>query len=43
MLMDRKAVIAASEIVTEVFYQQQRAGIMFDAMVELFNDSPWTW
>ncbi|MCI8837730.1 MAG: replicative DNA helicase [Hungatella sp.] len=38
MLMDREAIITASEIVTgEDFYQHQY-GVMFDSMVELFNE-----
>ncbi len=38
MLMDREAIIAASEIVTgEDFYQHQY-GIMFESMTELFNE-----
>ena len=41
MLMDREAVMTASEILTgEDFYQRQY-GIVFEAMVELFNrDEP---
>ena len=38
MLMDREAVIAASEIITGSDFYQQQYGIMFDAMVELFNE-----
>ena len=38
MLMDREAVIAASEIITGSDFYQQQDGIMFDAMVELFNE-----
>ena len=38
MLMDREAVIAASEIVTGSDFYQQQYGIMFDTMVELFNE-----
>ena len=38
MLMDREAVIAASEIITGSDVYQQQYGIMFDAMVELFNE-----
>ncbi|MEE1113533.1 MAG: DnaB-like helicase N-terminal domain-containing protein, partial [Eubacterium sp.] len=38
MLMSREAISAASEIVTgEDFYQHQY-GIIFDAMLELFNE-----
>ena len=41
MIMDREAVLVASEILTgEDFYQRQY-GIVFEAMVELFNkDEP---
>ena len=38
MRMDREAVIAASEIITGGDFYQQQYGIMFDAMVELFNE-----
>ena len=38
MLMDREAVIAASEIITGSDFYQQQYGIMFEAMVELFNE-----
>ena len=38
MLMDREAVIAASEIITGSDFYQQQYGIMFDTMVELFNE-----
>lgn len=38
MLMDREAVIAASEIITGSDFYQQQYGVMFDAMVELFNE-----
>ena len=38
MLMDREAVIAASELITGSDFYQQQYGIMFDAMVELFNE-----
>lgn len=39
MLMDKEAIIAASEIViAEDFYQRQY-GVMFEAMVELFNEN----
>ena len=38
MLMDREAIMAASEILTgEDFYTKQY-GVIFDAMVELFNE-----
>ena len=38
MLMDREAIMVASEIVAgEDFYTKQY-GIVFDAMVELFNE-----
>ncbi|MBO5574023.1 MAG: replicative DNA helicase [Clostridium sp.] len=39
MLMDREAVIAASEILTGADFYQKLYGVMFDAMVELFNEN----
>ena len=38
MLMDKEAIIAASEIVTARDFYQQQYGIMFETMVELFNE-----
>ena len=38
MLMDREAIIAASEIVTGADFYQTQYGIMFDTMVEIFNE-----
>ena len=38
MLMDRDAIIAASEIVTADEFYQHQYGVMFEAMVELFNE-----
>ncbi len=38
MLMDREAIIAASEIVTEEDFYQKQYGVMFGCMVELFNE-----
>lgn len=38
MLMDREAIIAASEIITADDFYQHPYGIMFDSMVELFNE-----
>ena len=38
MLMDREAVIAASEIIMGSDFYQHQYGVMFDAMVELFNE-----
>ena len=39
MLMDREAITAASELLAgEDFYQRQY-GVMFDAMVELYNEN----
>ena len=38
MLMDRDAIIAASEIVTEDDFYQRQYGVMFQCMVELFNE-----
>lgn len=38
MLMDRDAIITASEIVAVDDFYQRQYGIMFDTMVELFNE-----
>jgi len=38
MLMDKEAIIAASEIVTASDFYQNQYGIMYEAMVELFNE-----
>ena len=38
MLMDREAVIAASEIITGTEFYQQQYGIMIDAMEEHINE-----
>ena len=38
MLMDREAIITASEIVTADDFYQQQYGIMFESMIELFNE-----
>lgn len=38
MLMDREAIIAASEIITGDDFYQHQYGIMFESMVELFNE-----
>ena len=38
MLMDREAVISASEIITGSDFYQHQYGVIFDAMVELFNE-----
>jgi len=38
MLMDREAIIAASEIITGADFYQHQYGVIFDAMVELFNE-----
>lgn len=38
MLMDREAIISASEIVTAADFYQHQYGVMFEAMVELFNE-----
>lgn len=39
MLMDREAIIAASEIITADDFYQHKYGVMFEAMVELFNEN----
>ena len=38
MLMDRDAIIAASEIITDEDFYQRQYGVMFQCMVELFNE-----
>ena len=38
MLMDREAIISASEIVTGADFYQHQYGVMFESMVELFNE-----
>jgi len=38
MLMDREAIISASEIVTAADFYQHQYGVMFEAMAELFNE-----
>ena len=38
MLMDREAIIAASEMITGDDFYQHQYGVIFDAMVELFNE-----
>ena len=38
MLMDRDAIIAASEIVIGDDFYQRQYGVMFETMVELFNE-----
>lgn len=39
MLMDREAIISASEIITANDFYQHQYGVMFEAMVELFNEN----
>lgn len=38
MIMDKDAIVAASEIITGEDFYQQRYGVLFDAMIELFNE-----
>ncbi|MCD8083282.1 MAG: replicative DNA helicase [Clostridiales bacterium] len=38
MLMDREAIIAASEIITPEDFYQRQYGMMFEVMLELFNE-----
>ena len=38
MLMGREAIMAASEILTSDDFYQHQYGVIFDAMVELFNE-----
>ena len=39
MLMGREAIMAASEILTSDDFYQHQYGVIFDAMVELFNEN----
>ena len=39
MLMDREAIIAAFQIITGRDFYQHQYGVMFEAMVELFNEN----
>ena len=39
MLMDREAIISASEIITADDFYQHQSGVMFESMVELFNEN----
>ena len=39
MLMDREAIISASEIITADDFYQHQYGVMFESMVELFNEN----
>ena len=38
MIMDADAVVAASEMITGDDFYQRQYGILFDAMVELYNE-----
>ena len=38
MLMDREAILTASELLTGADFYQQQYGVIFDAMVELYNE-----
>lgn len=38
MIMDKDAIVAATEIVSGDDFYEQRFGVLFDAMVELFNE-----
>ena len=39
MLLDREAIISASEIITADDFYQHQYGVMFESMVELFNEN----
>ena len=39
MLIDREAIISASEIITADDFYQHQYGVMFESMVELFNEN----
>lgn len=38
MIMDKDAIVAASETITGEDFYEQRYGVLFDAMLELFNE-----
>ncbi len=38
MIMDKDAIVAATEIINGEDFYEQRFGVLFDAMVELFNE-----
>ena len=38
MIMDKDAIVAASELVNGEDFYQQRFGVLYDAMIELFNE-----
>ena len=38
MLMDKEAVLAASEIITKDDFYERQYGVMFEAMVELYQE-----
>ena len=38
MLMDKEAVLAASEIITKDDFYQYQYGVLFEVMVELYQD-----
>ena len=38
MIMDREAIMSASEILIEEDFYHKQYGILFDAMLDLFND-----
>ncbi len=38
MIMDKDAIVAASELVIGEDFYEQRYGVLFDAMIELFNE-----
>ncbi|MCI8326975.1 MAG: replicative DNA helicase [Lachnospiraceae bacterium] len=38
MIMDREAIMAASEILTEEDFYHKQYGVLFEAMLDLFND-----
>ena len=38
MMMDSEAIMTASEILTSEDFYQRQYGILFDAMVELYNE-----
>ena len=38
MIMDKEAILVASEIITEEDFYQHQYGVIFEAMVELYNE-----
>ena len=41
MIMDREAIMATAEIIGKEDFYQSQYGVLFEAMVELYNESQW--